>query len=88
MDQKVDTKQLSSGFSASNHLAILEAVLNTANHTFIGIMTFYLTWYCFHVGFNELITWHVFLATSGVSSVGLKEILSKARDFVKNRLCR
>lgn len=49
-------------------LEIFEVIFNTLNHILIGITTFYMTWYCFHVGFDELITYHVLLTTIGVSN--------------------
>jgi cytochrome b-561 domain containing protein 2 len=41
----------------------IEIFINTLCHCFIAITNAYLTWYCFHVGFNELITFHVWFTT-------------------------
>lgn len=48
------------------YLEVFEIIFNTINHVFIGITTFYMTWYCFNVGFDELITYHVLFTTLGV----------------------
>lgn len=54
----------------------VETFVNTLNHSFIAITTFYLTWYCFHVGFTELITFHVWLTTIGYQLLMAEGILA------------
>ena len=54
----------------------VEIFVNTLNHSFIAITTFYLTWYCFHVGFTELITFHVWLTTIGYQLLMAEGILA------------
>lgn len=54
----------------------VEIFFNTLNHSFIAITTFYLTWYCFHVGFTEFITFHVWLTTIGYQLLMTEGILA------------
>ena len=54
----------------------IEILVNSLNHAFIAITTFYLTWYCFHVGFSELITYHVWLTTIGYQLLMAEGILA------------
>lgn len=54
----------------------VELAVNTLNQSLIAITTFYLTWYCFHVGFNELIVYHVFLTTLGYQFLMAEGILA------------
>ncbi|KAG5676840.1 hypothetical protein PVAND_006647 [Polypedilum vanderplanki] len=49
----------------SSKMERFEIFINTLCHSFIAITTFYLTWYCFHVGFSKLITYHVYFCTLG-----------------------
>lgn len=54
----------------------VEILANTLNHSFIVVTTFYITWYCFHVGFSELITYHVWLTTIGYQLLMAEGILA------------
>jgi cytochrome b-561 domain-containing protein 2 len=54
----------------------IEFAINTLNHSCIFITTFYLTWYCFHVGFDALITYHVFFTTIGYQLLMAEGILA------------
>lgn len=54
----------------------IEIFVNTLNHSFIAITTFYLSWYCFYAGFNELITYHVFFTTIGYQLLMTEGILT------------
>lgn len=49
-------------------LSVIESFeigINTINHALIGITTFYITWYSFHVGFGEYQTYHAWFTTMG-----------------------
>lgn len=43
----------------------LEICLNTLNHAFIAICTFYTSWYCINYGFDKSHTWHVIWCSFG-----------------------
>lgn len=47
---------------------VIQTYLNVLNHVMIGAVTVYMTFFCYSVG-NRLITWHVWLCSTGVSEV-------------------
>lgn len=55
----------------------LEIVINTINHAFIGVTTFYITWYSFNIGFTDRLTYHVWFTSVGNFYILLIEILHK-----------
>ena len=56
----------SKSFKHSTGLNLIEQIevfINTVNHALIGITTFYISWYSFHVGFHEYQTYHAWFTT-------------------------
>jgi hypothetical protein len=57
-------------------LGKLEVCVNTLNHAFIAIATFYTFWYCINYGFDKDHTLHVFLASLGYILLMAEGIMS------------
>lgn len=57
-------------------LEMLEICINTLNHAFIGITTFYATWYCINYGFDQRHTLHVLLTSLGYHLLLAEGIMS------------
>lgn len=53
-----------------------EVALNTLNHVFIGICTFYNLWYFNNYGFDKSHTWHVFWCSIGFQLLMAEGILA------------
>lgn len=54
----------------------LEICLNTLNHAFIGICTFYNMWYFYNYGFDKAHTWHAFWCSIGFQLLMAEGILA------------
>lgn len=53
-----------------------EIILNTLNHAFIGICTFYNFWYCINYGFDGPHTWHEMCSSLGFNLLMAEGILA------------
>lgn len=53
--------------ASSKNIEIFENVFYTINQMLIGVTTCYMTWYCFKIGFDALISYHALFLTIGVS---------------------
>ncbi|KAG5676838.1 hypothetical protein PVAND_006645 [Polypedilum vanderplanki] len=67
---------MSSKIEKRSALEKLEICVNTLNHTFIGIATFYTIWYCINYGFDKSHTLHVLLASLGYVLLMAEGIMS------------
>lgn len=54
----------------------LEICINTINHAFIGIGTFYIIWYCINYGFDKSHTLHALLTSLGFGLLMAEGIMS------------
>lgn len=65
--------------SDSNSRSVLEKLeicINTLNHVFIGITTFYVTWYSINWGFEKDHTYHSFFCSIGFQLLMAEGIMS------------
>lgn len=55
---------------------IFEICLNTLNHAFIAITTFYISWYCINYGFDKAHTLHALLTSIAYQLLMAEGIMS------------